>query len=31
MLHAAATAWILAFAGFAVMFGPMLLKPRSQG
>ena len=31
MLHAAATAWILAFAGFAVMFGPMLLRPRSQG
>jgi uncharacterized protein involved in response to NO len=31
MLHTAATAWILAFAGFAVMFGPMLLRPRSQG
>ncbi len=31
MLHTAAAGWILAFGGFAVMFGPMLLKPRSQG
>ncbi len=29
MLHTAATGWILAFGGFAVMFGPMLLRPRS--
>ena len=30
MLHTAAAGWILAFGGFAVMFGPMLLMPRSQ-
>ena len=29
MLHTAACGWILAFGGFAVMFGPMLLRPRS--
>ena len=29
MLHLAATAWILAFGGFAVVFGPLLLSPRS--
>jgi uncharacterized protein involved in response to NO len=26
MLHLAATAWILAFGGFAVVFGPLLLS-----
>ena len=31
MLHLAATAWILAFGGFAVVFGPLLLSPRSRG
>ncbi len=31
MLHTAAAGWILAFGGFAVMFGPMLLRPRSRG
>ena len=31
MLHTAAAGWILAFGGFAVMFGPVLLRPRSQG
>jgi len=30
MLHLAATAWILAFGGFAVVFGPMLVRPRNQ-
>ncbi len=28
MLHTAAAGWILAFGGFAAMFGPMLLRPR---
>ena len=30
MLHTAAAGWILAFGGFAVVFGPLLLRPRSQ-
>lgn len=30
LLHASATAWIVAFLGYAVMFGPMLLRPRVQ-
>ena len=30
MLHTAATGWILAFGGFAVMFGPLLLRPKSR-
>ncbi len=29
MLHTAASGWILAFGGFAVVFGPMLVRPRS--
>ena len=28
MLHVAATGWIVAFGGFALVFGPMLLAPR---
>ncbi len=28
MLHAAGTAWMLAFGGFAVVFGPLLVAPR---
>jgi uncharacterized protein involved in response to NO len=28
MLHAAATGWILAFGGFAAVFGPLLLTPQ---
>ncbi len=28
MLHAAAACWILAFGGFAAVFGPLLLAPR---
>ncbi len=31
MLHTAATAWILAFGGFAVAFGPMLFRAQSRG
>ena len=31
MLHTAAAGWILAFGGFAAMFGRMLLRPRSRG
>ncbi len=30
MLHLAATAWILAFGGFAVVFGPLLLATRKS-
>lgn len=30
LLHAAAGAWILAFAGFAISYGPLLMKPRWQ-
>ena len=31
LVHIAAGAWILAFGGFAVVFGPLLLRPRSRG
>ena len=31
MLHTAAAGWILAFGGFAAVFGPYLVRPRSQG
>jgi uncharacterized protein involved in response to NO len=30
MLHTAAAGWILAFGGFAVVFGPLLLSARSR-
>jgi uncharacterized protein involved in response to NO len=30
LLHIAAGAWILAFGGFAVVFGPLLVRPRSR-
>jgi uncharacterized protein involved in response to NO len=30
LLHLAATAWILAFAGFTVLFGPLLVRPRRR-
>jgi uncharacterized protein involved in response to NO len=29
MLHASATAWVLAFAGFAIVYGPLLMRPRA--
>jgi uncharacterized protein involved in response to NO len=28
MLHVSAAAWVLAFVGFAVVYGPLLLRPR---
>jgi uncharacterized protein involved in response to NO len=28
LLHAAATAWVAGFAGFAAIYGPMLVRPR---
>lgn len=28
MLHVSATAWVLAFGGFAVVYGPLLMRPR---
>lgn len=28
MLHLSATAWVLGFAGFAIIYGPILTKPR---
>jgi uncharacterized protein involved in response to NO len=31
MLHTAAAGWILAFGGFAIVFGPLLVRPRSRG
>jgi uncharacterized protein involved in response to NO len=31
LLHLAATAWTLAFLGFAVVFGPALCRPRGKG
>lgn len=30
LLHAAATAWVLAFAGFVAIYGPMLVRGRSD-
>jgi uncharacterized protein involved in response to NO len=30
MLHTAAAGWILAFGGFAIVFGPLLVRPRSR-
>ena len=30
LLTVSATAWVLAFAGFAVSFGPLLVKPRQH-
>jgi uncharacterized protein involved in response to NO len=30
MLHIAAAGWILAFSGFAIVFGPLLVRPRSR-
>lgn len=29
MLHTSAAAWILAFIGFAIVYGPVLMKPRA--
>ena len=29
MLHTSATAWVLAFVGFALVYGPLLLRPRA--
>jgi len=29
MLHASATAWVLAFVGFAIVCGPLLMRPRA--
>ena len=29
LLHLAAGAWIIAFAGFAIVYGPLLARPRS--
>ena len=29
MLHASATAWVLAFVGFAIVYGPLLMRPRA--
>jgi len=28
MLHLSATAWVLGFAGFAIIYAPILMKPR---
>jgi len=30
LLHLAAAAWILAFAGFTILFGPLLVRPRHR-
>lgn len=30
LMHASALAWVLAFAGFAALYGPPLLRPRPQ-
>lgn len=29
MLHLSATAWVLGFAGFAVIYAPLLTRPRT--
>jgi uncharacterized protein involved in response to NO len=30
LLHISATAWVLAFAGFAIAYGPLLMRPRPE-
>jgi uncharacterized protein involved in response to NO len=30
LLHLSATSWVIAFAGFAVVYGPLLARPRSE-
>ena len=30
LLHTSASAWVLAFAGFAITYGPLLTRPRRQ-